>query len=186
MTQMTDSRRDVTAMIAPLAIIALGFFVSVLVQVGTRWALVVSPVMEPDVFNIIQLGAGVLALLLWRAARDGEPGLAAVALALVLIVGGLVLTAVATYFFSTSGHWTGALVFATPLALAPVLAFHGLRLRGWDRMLLLMGALALALLSYACPLVPGWFNAYSGGVVYAAAIIGIAVLFARGFRRLTA
>ncbi|HEY4179528.1 MAG TPA: hypothetical protein VGM90_21960 [Kofleriaceae bacterium] len=179
------TKSAVTAMIVPLAIIALGLFVSFFVQVGTHWVPVILPVLEIDVLNVIQIGAGVLAVLLWRS-RDGEPGMAAVATALVLIVGGLVLTGLATYAFSSVGQWTGAMVFATPLALAPVLAFHALRIRGWDRMLLLTGALALALLSYSCPLVPGILNEYSGGVVYAAAIVGILVLFVRGFRTLTA
>ncbi|HEY4057834.1 MAG TPA: hypothetical protein VGM39_14570 [Kofleriaceae bacterium] len=180
-----ETKRAVTAMIVPLAIIALGFFVSVLVETGPHWHLVVFPVLEPDIVNAVQIGSGILAVLLWRA-RDTEPGIAAVATALVMIIGGLVMTGIATYAFSTTNNWTAALVFATPLALAPVLAFHALRLRGWDRMLLMMGAFALALASYSCPLVPGLLDVYSGGVVYAAAIVGILVLFVRGFRSLTA
>lgn len=180
-----DARRAVTAMIIPLAVIALGLFVAVGVKAGTHWLPMIIPVLEADEFNALQVLAGLLAFLLWRD-RKSEPGIATVIVALVLIVGGIVLTAVTTYFFSTASLWTGALVFATPLALAPVLAFHGLRIRGWDRMLLLMGALALAILPYACPLVPGMFNSYSGGMLFAAADVGIIVLFVRGFRSLTA
>jgi hypothetical protein len=47
-------------------------------------------------------------------------------------------------------------------------------------MLGLVGALAVAALPYSCPLVPGMFNLFSGGLVYAFAVATLLVLFGRG------
>ena len=59
-------------------------------------------------------------------------------------------------------------------------AFNALRTRGWQRMLGLLAALAIASLPYGCPLVPGMFNMFSGGLVFVLAELTIFALFLRG------
>jgi hypothetical protein len=72
------------------------------------------------------------------------------------------------------------LVFVAPIAIALVVTFQALWMRGWDRMLWLLGAFAIAALPYSCPLVPGMFNLFSGGIVYLMADLTVLALFIRG------
>jgi hypothetical protein len=74
------------------------------------------------------------------------------------------------------------IVFLAPIVISLVLTFHALRMRGWDRMSWLLGAFAIAALPFSCPLVPGIFNLFSGGIVYLIADLTLLALFVRGLR----
>jgi hypothetical protein len=134
-------------------------------------------------FDAIYVGAGILAIAIVVASRRGSPpGRVAIVTAVVAILAATFMTAWAVKVFSDGGEWTPVLVFVAPVAVAVVVTFQGLRLRGWDRMLWLLGAFAIAALPYSCPLVPGMFNLFSGGIVYTMADLTVLVLFVRGLR----
>lgn len=172
-------------MVVPLAVIASGLFAAVLVPYGfpLKWLAVAPPLEDLSPFNVIHVGAGFLAVSIVVAARrNTAPGPFATAIALLAILGATIMTAIVLKFFSDHGYWTHLLVFAAPIAVSLVLAFHGLRVRGWDRMLLLLGAFSIAALPYSCPLIPGFFNLFSGGLVYLAADLTLLALFILGMR----
>ncbi len=172
-------------MVVPLAVLALGLFAAVLVPYGhpLSW-LAVAPMLEDlSPFHAIHVGAGVLAVSIALANRRGTPpGVLATVIALATILAATIMTGIAVKVFSDGGYWTHVMVFAAPIAIAPVVVFHALRARGWNRMLLLLGAFAVAALPYGCPLVPGMFNLFSGGLVYLLAVVTVLVLFLRGLR----
>ena len=179
------ARRHVTLMVIPLAVIALGMVAAVLVPYGTplAWLPVTLPLHTLSPFLVIHVVAAVLAVTIARAARgDAPPGHVATIVALIGIVALTVLTVIAVKAFSDVGAWTPVLAFVAPVALAPVIAVHALRASGWERMLLLLGALAVAALPYACPLVPGVFGVLSSGLVHAVANVTLLVLFVLGMR----
>ncbi|CAN5917789.1 hypothetical protein BH11MYX3_BH11MYX3_28220 [soil metagenome] len=183
---MDGARRHVTLMVIPLAVIALGLFASVGVPYGhpLKWLAVATPLGDLSPFHVIYVGAGLVAGAIVLAARhDSPPGRIATVIALLAIVAPTIMTAIAVKVLSDGGYWTHVLVFAAPIAISLVLAFNALRARGWDRMLLLLGAFSIAALPYSCPLVPGIFNLFSGGLVYLAADLTVLVLFIRGLRR---
>lgn len=183
---MESARRHVTLMVIPLAVIALGMFAAVLVPYGypVQWMTVTTPIADLSPFVAIHAGAGILAIAIVLASRRGAPpGNAVTALALLAILAATVMTVIAVKVFSDANAWTAVLVFVAPVAIALVISFHALRMRGWDRMLFLLGAFAIAALPYSCPLVPGMFNLFSGGLVYAAAVLTVLVLFVRGLRQ---
>jgi hypothetical protein len=180
-----SSRRHVVLTVVPLAVIALGFFASVLVPYGypPKWMTVVRPFEELSPFLIIHAGAAGLALAIAHAARRGSsPGALAIVSALIGILAATIMTGIAVGVFVDAGYWTHALAFAAPVAVALVLAFHALRLRGWDRVLFAVGAFAIAVLPYGCPLIPGMFNLFSAGLAYLAADLTLLVVVARGMR----
>jgi len=186
---MTDdrTRRHVTLMVIPLGVIALGLLAAVLVPYSypMKWMTVVAPLEDGfSPFHIIYIGAGVLAVSIGLASRRGStPGHIATVTALITILAATALTAIAVYSFSDGGYWTQVLVFVAPIAITLVITFHALRMRGWDRMLFLCGAFAVAALPFSCPLVPGTLNVFSGGLVYLAADVTVLVLFLRGVVR---
>jgi hypothetical protein len=179
------ARRHVTLMVIPLAVIALGMFAAVLVPVGypLQWVPVTMPIQDLSPFLAVHVVSGILAAMIALAARkDAEPGLGPALVAILGILAMTVMTVIAVKFFSDGGHWTAVLVFVAPVALALVLAFNALRVRGWERMLVLLGAFAIAGLPYSCPLVPGMYNLFSSGLVYLAAQVTVLALFVRGMR----
>ena len=148
------ARRHVALMVVPLAVISLGLVTSVLVPYGypTKWLAATPPLEDLSPFNVIHVGAGILAVSIVLAARRGSPpGIGATVTALLAILGATIMTAIAVKVFSDGGYWTDVLVFAAPIAVSLVVTFHALRVRGWDRMLLLLGAFAIAALPYSCP-----------------------------------
>jgi len=170
-------------MIVPLAVIAATLVAAVLVPYGypVKWLTVTMPLEELSPFAAIQVSAGVVAGALALAARrDSAPGVVAIVFALIGMLASTIMTGIAVKVFADGGLWTHVMVFVAPMAVAPVLAFNALRMRGWDRMLLLVGAFAIAALPYGCPLIPGMFNLFSGGLVYLAAWGTVLVLFVRG------
>lgn len=179
------SRRHVTLMVIPLAVIALGLFASVLVPYGypLQWMMVTLPIEDLSPFLAMHVVAAILAMSIALAARrDREPGLLPVIVAVVGILAMTAMTAIAVKAFNDAGSWTPVLVFVAPVALSLVIAFNGLRMRGWERMLFLLGALAIAGLPYSCPLVPGMFDLFSSGLVYLVADVTVLALFVRGVR----
>lgn len=173
-------------MIIPLGVIAVGLIAAVLVPWGypTKWKLVTTPFDDLSPFLLIDVSAGVTAFAIFRASRRNvPPGALAIVAALIGIIAATFMTAWAVKVFAEGDLWTHTLVFTGPLCITPVLAFHALRATGWDRMLVLVGAFAVAALPYSCPLIPGMFNLFSGGLVYALAVVTLLVLFARGLSR---
>lgn len=181
------TRRIVALAAIPLGVIALGMFAAVLVPYGwpLKWRTVVTPFDDGfSPFHVIHAGAGILAVAIAVAnRRHAPPGAFAVAVALLVIVGASVGTMIAVKGFLDGNYWTHVLVFVAPVAVAPVIAFNALRARGWDRMLGLLGSFAIAALPYSCPLIPGMFDLFSGGLVYFTALVTLLGLFARGLRR---
>jgi hypothetical protein len=178
-------RRHVALMVVPLAVLASGLFAAVLVPSGypLKWLTVTTPLQDLSPFHLIYVGAGVLAVSIALANRRGSPpGHLATVIALLAITGANVMTGIAVKIFSDGNYWTHVLVFVAPVAVSLVLAFNALRVAGWDRMLMLLGAFAIAALPYSCPLVPGMFNLYSGGLLYLAADLAVLALFIRGLR----
>jgi hypothetical protein len=170
-------------MIVPLAVIAATLVAAVLVPYGypVKWLTVTMPLEELSPFALIQASAGVVAgALAFTARRDATPGAVPVVFALIGMLASTIMTGIAVKVLADGGLWTHVMVFVAPMAIAPVLAFNALRMRGWDRMLLLIGGFAIAALPYSCPIIPGMFNLFSGGLVYAAAWVTVLVLFVRG------
>jgi hypothetical protein len=58
-----------------------------------------------------------------------------------------------------------------------------LRTRGWRGWLWALGGYGIAALPYACPLWPGIFNEFSGGVTFLAADVTLLILVVIGLRR---
>jgi hypothetical protein len=58
-----------------------------------------------------------------------------------------------------------------------------LRTRGWRGWLWALGAFGVAALPYACPLWPGMFNEFSGGLTFLAADATLLILVALGLYR---
>jgi hypothetical protein len=180
-----NARRHVTLMVVPLAVLALCLVASVLVPYGypMKWVVVTMPIEDLSPFDVIYVGAGILAVAIVLAARRGSPpGLIATVTAVLAILGATFMTAWAVKVFSDADYWTHVLAFAAPIAVTVVVTFQALRMRGWDRMLWLLGAFAIAALPYSCPLVPGMFNLFSGGIVYVMADLTVLALFVRGLR----
>jgi hypothetical protein len=184
---MTPSaaRRHVTLMVVPLAVLALGLVASVLVPYGypMKWMVVTMPFEELSPFAVIYVGAGILAVATVLASRRGSPpGVIATVTAVLAILGATFMTGWSVKVFADGDAWTAVLVFAAPIAVSIVVTFQALRMPGWDRMLWLLGAFAIAALPYSCPLVPGMFNLFSGGIVYLMADLTVLALFLRGLR----
>jgi len=182
---MERARRHVTLMVVPLAVIALGLVASVLVPYGypMKWMTVTMQLEDLSPFDVIYVGAGILAVSIGLASRRGSPpGWVAIVTALLAILGATFMTAYAVKVFADGGYWTEVLVFVAPIAITVVVTFQALRMRGWDRMLWLIGAFAIAALPYSCPLIPGMFNLFSGGIVYLIADVTLVALFIRGLR----
>ncbi|MFN0245536.1 MAG: hypothetical protein ACKV2T_01425 [Kofleriaceae bacterium] len=172
-------------MVIPLAVIAFGMFAAVLVPYGypLQWMTVTMPLEDLSPFLTVHVVSAILAVMIALAARkDVAPGLGPALVALAGILAMTVMTVIAVKTFSDGGHWTAVLVFVAPVALAVVLSFNALRVRGWERMLILLGAFAVAGLPYSCPLVPGMYNLFSSGLVYLAAQVTVLALFVRGMR----
>jgi len=181
----TGARRHVSLMVLPLAVIAIGIIASVLVPYGypMKWLTVTTPLDELGPFHAIHAGAAIVAVSIVVANRRGRPpGIVATIAALLAILVATFMTAWAVKVFSEGNYWTHTLVFTTPVAVALVIAFNALRMPGWDRMLWLLGALSIAALPFSCPLIPGMFNVFSGGLVYFVADLTLLALFVRGLR----
>jgi hypothetical protein len=70
---------------------------------------------------------------------------------------------------------------AVLLSLAATLTWIAKRRAGWDRWLLLLAAYAVLALPYACPILPGMFNRWSGGLGFLTAeLVLLAVTVVRG------
>ncbi|MEO8551781.1 MAG: hypothetical protein ABI678_17510 [Kofleriaceae bacterium] len=180
---MNSARRHVELMVLPLGVIAVCLLASVLVPYGSplAWMTVTTPLTDLSPFLLIHVSAALTAFGIVRASRrDVAPDAFAVVAVLLGIIAATVMTAWAVKVFADANAWTPVLAFVAPLCITPVLAFHALRVRGWDRMLGLVGAFAVAALPYSCPLVPGMFNLFSGGLVYLLAVVTLLVLFGRG------
>jgi hypothetical protein len=188
---MNDSTADpayraVTLSAIPLGVIALGLIANVLVPYGwpLKWMMVTTS-FDDGLSPLLAIYgcAGILAVLIVRAtARGTAPKALATVVALIGITAATVMTMITVYFFSEGNYWTQVLTFVAPVAIAPVITFHALRVREWQRMHRLLGAFGIAALPYACPLVPGMFNLFSGGLVYVAADLTLLALFVRGMR----
>lgn len=183
---MDGARRHVALMVVPLAVIAIGVFAAVLVPYGwpIRWMTVVTPLEDPSPLLLVHVAAGILAVALALAVRrDVAPGVLVIAVALLSTLGMDAMTAIAVKAAADGDAWAFVLGFTAPVAVSLVIAFHALRAPPWDRALLLVGAFAIAALPYGCPLVPGMYNLFSGGIVFLLAEATLLVLVVRGLTR---
>ena len=181
------ARRHVTLAVIPLAVIASGFLVAPLVPVGypAKLWLSVSPYEDGlSPYAMLYAGAAALAVLIALAARgNATPRNATTVIALLTIVATTAPTAVLVDLEARDGDWLRCALFALPIAATIVLVIGALRRRGWPRLLGLLGAVAVAALPYGCPIVPGIFNLFSGGLVFVLADLTVLALFVLGERR---
>ena len=174
--------------LAPLAVIVLGFITPPIlphalfhyparVVPESPWSDGASPMWS------IQLVALVLgALTLVHAQRRHAPGVAARVVAVVGVLAVLHLPAVMLYLARGDSP---ALAASSGLVLVAtaVLAVLGCRRAGWAGWLYLLAAYAVAALPYACPLFPGMFNEFCGGLTFAAADVTLLALSMLALRR---
>jgi hypothetical protein len=180
------AKRHVVLAAAPLAVIASGILVSPLVVLGypEHMRMIVRPYEDGlSPFFAIYLAAAVLAVLSWRAARRPEPARSHITIAVVSTIAVLATMAIPVGFYIDGGYLGDALLFALPLAVSVWFLVRGLRHRGWTRMLWLLGAFAAAALPYGCPLIPGMFNLFSGGLVFELADLTVLALAVLGIVR---
>jgi hypothetical protein len=180
-----------TAMLAlvPLAVIALGFITPPVIP-HWLWPYhvhFISPYEDGASWMwSIQIVALVLAAItLVHGRRRSVPGLASRIVAALGTLAVLHLPVVMLYMLHGE-VWpitvTSALVIVAALA-AIVQAF---RARGWRGWLWMLVAYAIAALPYACPLWPGIFNVFSGGLTFLAGDVTLLVLALRELRGLRA
>lgn len=176
------AKRHVVLAAAPLAVIASGLLVTPLVVVGypPRMTMIVRPLEDGfSPFFAIYVAAAVLAVMSWRAARRAEPARSHTAIAVVATIAVLATMAIPVGFYLESGYLGQAVMFALPIAASVWCLVRGLRHRQWTRVVWLLGAFAAAALPYGCPLIPGMFNLFSGGLVFELAdltVLALAVL----------
>jgi hypothetical protein len=131
----------------------------------------------------IHITAFVLALIgLVCAKAHREPGRGAT---IVAAVGTIAVLHVPAAMMQVVGGdaWRITAVSAGVIAAAIAGIVLALRRRGWRGWLWALGAYGVAALPYACPLWPGIFNEFSGGVTFLAADVTLLILAAIGLRR---
>jgi hypothetical protein len=180
------AKRHVVLAAAPLAVIASGILAAPLVVVGypAHVVMIVRPFEDGfSPFFAIYLAAAVLAVMSWRAARRTEPAPRHTAVAVVATIAVLATMAIPVGFYLESGYLGQAVLFALPIVASVWCLVRGLRQGGWTRVLWLLGAFAAAGLPYGCPLIPGMFNLFSGGLVFELADLTVLALAAFGVMR---
>jgi hypothetical protein len=122
------------------------------------------------------------AITLVNARRRNEPGRAA---RVVAVIGTLaVLHLPVVMLIVLEGElWPLTLTSALVIAAAIFALVQAFRRPGWTGWLWALGAYAIAALPYACPLYPGIFNVFSGGLTFAIADVTLLALIALGLRR---
>jgi peptidoglycan/LPS O-acetylase OafA/YrhL len=177
-------RGEAVSAIIPLLVIALGFVTPPVLLHHRAHVVPISPLQ--DGFSplwSIQITAFVLALIgLVCAKARREPGRAAT---IVAAVGTLAVLHVAASMMQVAGadEWRITAVSAAVLAAALAAIVLAVRTRGWRGWLWALGAYGVAALPYACPLWPGIFNEFSGGLTFIAADVTLLILVVLGLRR---
>jgi len=177
-------RGEAVAAIIPLLIIALGLATPPVVLHHRAHVVPISPLQ--DGFGplwAIHLTALVLALVALVCAKGrSEPGRAAIILA---AVGTLAVLHVPVVMIRVVGgaDWRLTAVSAAVIANAVAALVFAWRTRGWRGWLWALGAYGIAALPYACPLWPGLFNEFSGGLTFLLADVTLLILVVIGLRR---
>jgi hypothetical protein len=175
---------EAIAAIIPLLVIALGLVTPPVLLHHRAHVVPISPL--EDGFGplwAIHITAVVLALIgLVCAKARREPGRGAT---IVAAVGTLAVLHVPAAMMQVAGaeEWQLTAVSAAVIVAAIASIVLALRRRGWRGWLWAIGAYAIAALPYACPLWPGIFNEFSGGVTFLAADLTLLILVAIGLRR---
>jgi len=184
---LTAPSRTAMLAVVPLGIIALGFITPPVIPhwlwpYGARVHFI-SPYDDgPSWMWSLQIVALVLAVItLVNAQRRSEPGLGARIVATVGTLAVLHLP-VAMLWLARSEAPVLALVSAFVIVAAVAALVQAWRARGWRGWLWALAAYAIAALPYACPLWPGIFNAFSGGLTFVAGDVTLLVLALRGLR----
>lgn len=181
---LRSPRGEAVSAIIPLLVIALGFVTPPVLLHHRAHVVPISPLQ--DGFSplwSIQITAFVLALIALVCAKARrEPGRAAT---IVAAVGTLAVLHVPAAMLQVVGGdaWRITLVSAVVIVAAIASIVLALRRRGWRGWLWALGAYGVATLPYACPLWPGIFNEFSGGLTFIAADVTLLILVVIGLRR---
>jgi hypothetical protein len=177
-------RTEAVATIIPLLVIALGLVTPPVLLHHRAHVVPISPL--EDGFGplwAIHLTAFVLAIIgLVCAKARREPGRGAT---VVAAVGTLAVLHVPAAMMQVvgAGEWRLMAVSAVVIAAAIAGIVLALRTRGWRGWLWTVGGFGVAALPYACPLWPGIFNEFSGGLTFLAADVTLLILVALGLLR---
>ena len=174
--------------LAPLAVIVLGVVTPpILPHALYHYPARVVPLSPwsdgaSSMWSIQLVALALAAITLVHVQRRSEPGLGARIVALVGVL--VVLHLPAAMLYDVRGELlslsaASALVIVAALALS-VGAF---RRPGWTGWLAMLAAYAVAALPYACPLFPGMFNEFCGGLTFAAADATLVALCILALRR---
>ncbi len=185
---LVPPRREAVLALVPLAVIVLGFVTPpILPHALYRMPAQVIPISPwadgaSWLWSIQLVALALAAITLVHTQRRSEPGLGARVLALAGVLAVLHLPAVMLYVLRgelLALSVASALVIAAALALVVV----GFRRAGWTGWLAMLAAYAVAALPYACPLFPGIFNEFCGGLTFGVADLTLLALTLRVLRR---
>ncbi len=184
---LREPRREAMLALAPLLVIVLGFLTPPIIPTwmwsyGRRLAFT-SPYQDGAswMWSIQVVAAMLTAITVVHARRRSEPGWAS---RIAAAIGTLAVLHMPVVMLVVVGGDASMLALTSAVVVigagcALVLAF---RARGWHGWLYALGAYAIAALPYACPLWPGVFNEFSGGVIFVAADVTLLVLVVLGLR----
>jgi hypothetical protein len=177
-------RGEAVAAIIPLLVIALGLVTPPVLLHDRAHVVPISPL--EDGFGplwAIPLTALVLALIALVCAKGrAEPSRAG---PIVAALGTLAALHLPVAMIRAAGAEYLRLTAISAAVLIAALAglVLALRTRGWRGWLWALGAFGVAALPYACPLWPGMFNEFSGGLTFLAADATLLILVALGLYR---
>ena len=181
----TPPRAALLALV-PLGVIAVGFITPPIIPHALwpyRSVQFISPYEDGTSWMwSIQIVAVLLAALTFvHARRRDEPG---VTTKVIAVLGTLAVLHLPIVMLIAVGAeiWPLSLTSAIVVAGTLVALAEAWRRPGWQGWLWVLGAYALAALPYACPLFPGIFNVFSGGLTFAAADVTLLALVVMGLR----
>jgi hypothetical protein len=178
------SRGEAVAAIIPLLVIALGLVTPPVLLQHRAHVVPISPL--EDGFGplwAIHITALLLALIALVCAKArAEPGRGATIVAALGTLATLHLPVTMIRVVGGADWWL-TVVSAAVIANAVAALAIAWRVRGWRGWLWALGAYGIAALPYACPLWPGMFNEFSGGLTFLVADVTLLALVVLGLRR---
>lgn len=181
---MRAPRGEAVAAIIPLLIIALGLVTPPVLLHHRARVVPISPLQDGfSALWAIPITALLLALIgLVCAKGRSEPGRGAI---VVAAIGVLAVLHVPVVMLRVVGGeaWRLSAVSAAVIVAALVMIALAVRARGWRGWLWALAAYGIAALPYACPLWPGMFNEFSGGLTFVIADLALLALVVLGLYR---